>query len=255
MNLEVSWSQLKSFLDDRGIKAQYVEFSHLYVVVGIDGPFSFSTKVHKSSPAGTDQTDFETNYKPAGNVKISPVDADGAQLSRGKITKSGWHFQCHSVEFTTSLLSSVYNSDKTETDLGFTSIKYYNSSDVELVAGTQAELDSNCVKTVITLELDQDIEVIGGVIYQGTEPSSDVRLWVTAIPDLPAPNGSVPFCQGGANLKHMGTGAVYDIDGKTPKMLPYDNTYHTNKFEITLIHPTGHQHNMMMIMKLFRENT
>lgn len=255
MNLEVSWSQLKSFLDARALKAQYVEFDHIYVVVGIDGPFSFTAKIIKSSPSSADQTDFETNYKPAGNAKIAPTDSDGAALARNKITKAGWHFQCHTLEFTTALLASTYNCDKTETDLGFSDIKFYNNSDTELVAGTQAELIANCVKTVITLEIDHDIEVIGGVVYQSTAPSSDVRLWVTAIPDLPAPNGSIPFCQGGANLKYMGTGEVYKIDGKTPKLLPYDAVYHTNKFELTLRHPVGHQHSMMLMMKLFRENS
>lgn len=188
--------------------------------------------------------------------KPGPTDTDGAPLQRTKMTKTGWHYQCHAIEFISSKLASVHNADRTDTDLGFTSIKFYNSSDVELTAGTQTELDNNCVKTVITLEQEYDFEIIGGNIYQGSQPSVDVRLWVTAAPDLTvAQGGSVPFCQGGANLKHMGAGLVFDIDGKTPKMMAYNATYHTNKFEITLHHPTGHQHAMMMIMKLYRENT
>lgn len=183
----------------------------------------------------------------------APKDSDGVALSRSKITRSGWHFQLHGVEFSTSKLASVYNKDVAGTDLGFTSIKFYNSSDVELTAGTQAELDSNCVKTVMDIEIDQDIEVIGGMIEQTTAPTNDVRLWVIAIPDLTvAQGGSVPFTAGGINLKHL-SGAL-DLDGKTPKLLPYNATYHTNKFRIIAKHDTGDICPIHMLFKLFREN-
>jgi hypothetical protein len=183
----------------------------------------------------------------------TPVDMDGVPLSRSKITRTGWHFQMHSLEFITSKLASIFNEDVDGTDLGFTTIKYYNGSDTELVAGTQAELDSNCVKTVVDFEMDQDIEVIGGILEQPTAPTTDVRIWVLAIPDLTvAQGGSVPFTNGGINLRYISNNL--DIDGRTPKLLPYDATYHTNKFRITLKHTAGTQCPINLIFKLFREN-
>ena len=250
---KVSWSQLKAFLDARGISCQYVEFDHVYIITGIDGPFSFITKIKKTSPVGSDQTDFETNYKPSGNSVLVPSDTDGVHLSRTKITKSGWHYQIHGTEFTSAKLNSVYNKDEDGNDLGFTTIKYYNVNDVELVAGTQAELDTDCVKTVFTWEPDQDIDVIGGVLEQPTPTTNDVRLWVTAIPDLPVPNGSVPFTTGGINLKYI-SGNI-DIDGKTAKTLPYNATYHTNKFRITVRHDAGDKYPVHMLFKIYRENS
>ena len=184
---------------------------------------------------------------------IAPVDTDGAPLTRTKITQSGWHFQLHAIEFITSKLSSVYNSNDSEVDLGFTTIKYYNSAGAELVAGTQAELDSDCVKTVIDWEANHDIEVIGGFFEQASQPTTDVRLWIEAIPDLPIIyGGSVPFVQGGLNLRLL-SGKI-DIDGKTPKMLSYDAVNHTNKFRITLTHDAGVQHDSMILFKIFRLN-
>lgn len=184
-----------------------------------------------------------------------PKDTDGAPLTRTKITQTGWHYQCHSIEFTTSKLNSGYNKDSSGAGLGFLTVKYFDSNGTELTAGTQAELDSSCVMTRIDWEPTYDIEVIGGVLYQPTAPSSDVRLWVTAIPDLTvAQGGSVPFCQGGLNLKYMGTGEIYDIDGKTPKLLPYSATYHTNKFRIICRHDAGVQTAAMLVFKVFRQN-
>lgn len=202
-------------------------------------------------------TDITDTAEAINHLKddVDPKDTDGVKLSRSKITKSGWHFQSHAVEFTTSKLASVYNKDKSETGYGYTTIKFYDSSDTELVAGTQSELDNNCVKTVITWEPTQDIDVIGGTLYQSSVPTNDTRIWVMAIPDLTvAQGGSVPFATGGCNLKHMGTGAVLDLDGKTAKTLPYDAVYHTNKFQIIVVHDTGDKCPIMMLFKLFREN-
>ncbi len=180
------------------------------------------------------------------------VDADGVPLSRTKITRTGWHFQGQSVEITTSTLNGFYNKDVNENDLGYVTVKGYDVSNTELT--TQGDLDTNCVKSVITWEMSQDIEIIGGEFYQSSPPLTDTRIWVTAIPDLPTPNGSVPFLQGGHNLKLMGTGRIFSIDGRTPKHLPYDATYHTNKFEVTIRHAAGARHTLMFIPELFREN-
>lgn len=182
-----------------------------------------------------------------------PKDTDGAPLARNKITRSGWHFQGQSIELTTSLLNGIYNKNVSETDLGFASVKCYDSGDTELT--TQASIDSSGVKTVLTWEPTHDIEMIGGDFYQSTQPTTDTRIWVTAIPDLPAPNGTIPFLQGGHNLRHMGTGLVFRIDGRTPKLLPYDAVYHTSKFEICLRHTAGHQHTIMFTPELFKVNS
>lgn len=183
----------------------------------------------------------------------APVDTDGAPLVRTKITQSGWHFQLQAVEFTTAKLNSVYNADDEESDLGFATVKFYDDQDDELEDPTQIELTTNCVKTVIDWEADHDIEVIGGFFEQALNPATDVRMWITAIPDLTvAQGGSIPFVQGGLNLKYL-SGKI-DIDGKTPKLMPYNATYHTNKFRITLRHGAGVQHSAMVLFKLFRLN-
>ena len=211
--------------------------------------------VAKDDSGSNDIVDVALGINYLKDIDNAPVDTDGAPLTRTKLTKTGWHYQCNAVEWTSAKLSSIHNKNRSEADLGYTTIKYYDNTNTELTAGTQTELDNNCVKTVITWEPSQDVEIIGGTLYQSASPSGNIRLWVTAIPDLTvAQGGSVPFCTGGINLKLMGAGAVYTVDGKTPKMMPYNNIYHTSKFEIATIHPVGEQHTIMMVFQLFREN-
>ena len=253
LNKKVNWSQLKSFVDSRSLNVQFLEFDNSYWINAIDGQFSLTCELDKSPSDTTDLDDFEANYKAIGNTVIEPTDTDGAKLNRTKITRSGWHYQCHGIEFTSSLLSSLHNTDVADTDLGFGTIKFYNSSDAELT--TQVDIDNNCVKTVIDWEAQYDIDVIGGLIFQEAPPTSNVRIWVTAAPDIPvASGGSVPFCQGGVNAKLMGSGQIYDIDGKTAKTMPYTPGFGTNKFRVTMRHNAGYRHEMMLVIKLYREN-
>jgi hypothetical protein len=187
---------------------------------------------------------------------IVPMDVDGSPLYRMKITKTGWHYQVHSMEFTTSKLNSVYDKNSAETSFGFHTLKFYKADGSEITSGVQADLDAYCVKTIIDWEPAFDVELIGGTLYQSAIPTTNIRMWVTALPDIPvAYGGSVPFVTGGLNLKLMELGRVLDIDGKTPKLLPYSATNHTNKMRIILTHDAGVQHDLLMMYKLFRANT
>jgi hypothetical protein len=247
--LEITWPEIKTFLIDRSLSANYVEFTDMYIITGVDGYLSFFCKLRKDN--STDQTDFETNFKPDGNKTLQPKDVDNTNLSRTKITKTGWHFQLHGMEMTTGLLNGVYNKDKNGNDLGFAVIKFYDINDLELT--TQVNIDASCVKTVITWEPTEDIEVIGGILEQAAAPNTNVRMWITAIPDVPLVyGGNVPFTNGGINLRYLPN--TLDLDGKTPKELKYDNVNHTNKFEITLKHDAGVQHTLLLLFKLFRLN-
>ena len=75
---------MKSFVDDRSICVQYVDLTYKYLVMAIDGPFSLSTELDKESPAptGSDQKDFEDNYKADGNQ--SYTDSNGIELHRNR---------------------------------------------------------------------------------------------------------------------------------------------------------------------------
>ncbi len=248
--MRVDWAQFKAFVDGRTVPIHEKELDDNNLLLEAhDGPIVRNCKLKDGT---SDMTDYVTNYQSSANASMT--DSNGIMLARTKITKTGWHFQLHGIEFSTSKLNSLFNEDSDGNDLGFTSIKFYNSANTELVAGTQVELDNNCVKTVVDWEMDNDIEIIGGTLEQVTPPNSDVRVWIIAIPDLTiAQGGSIPFVQGGLNLKYIST--KVDIDGKTPKLLPYNSVSHTNKFRMIIKHGSGVQCPINLLFKLFRKNS
>lgn len=245
MNL-FEWAEFKAFVDQRLLPVNYINFDNRYHLWAFDGPLHLCCKVRSNDAADADQIDFETNYKPSANVKIS--DGDGAVFARPKAATKGWTFGKIPVEFSTSTIGAIYSKDYTDTSRTTITHKIYNNVDAEI---TLQANEGTAVKTVVDLELPYDIEVIGGGVYQETIPTTDIRVWVVAVPDVPAPQGSKEMV-GGANLKLLSTGAAVSADGRVTKKMTYNATYHTNKFRFILRHDAGVKHEIMVIMDVYR---
>lgn len=67
--LTVGWADIKSFLTDRGLPAQWVIANNCYHIFGIDGGFSLGCIIPMDGSA--DQIDFETNFKTSGNKSVA----------------------------------------------------------------------------------------------------------------------------------------------------------------------------------------
>jgi hypothetical protein len=189
------------------------------------------------------------------DIDNAPKDSDGTPLSRTKITATGWHYQLHGVEFETSVLNSIQSKKTDGTNWNFTSIKFYelvNSVETEITGGNlnQTYLDSNCIKTVIDWEPNFDIDIIGGMLKQKTPPSESVDLWIIGAPDIAVEYGGSKVFVSSMDLEFMSEGL--SIDGKTPKYVPYNSTYHSGKFRIILRHSAGFKHKLHMIFEIFK---
>lgn len=246
--IDVTWTELKAFVDERCLTCQWVEFGTFYLVHAFDGPFALSCRIHKDS--GADQTAFEASYKAAGNQKLIPTDTDGIALSRTKMTQTGWHYQLYGIEFETAKLDSLVNLDVDGSALGHATIKFYNSSNVELT--TQLAIDLGCVKTVIDWEPPWDYEIIGGQFRQLSVPGTDAIMHVIAVPDIPAGSGgSVPFVNN-VNLRYLSNSDNIKTDGRTSKKLVYNASLHTNKLRIIIEHSILMTHKMHLMFEIFR---
>lgn len=71
MAIQTSWSQIKSFVDNRSISIQWVDMADYYWLMAFDGPFSLEVKLNKDGSA--DQIDFETNYRDATTANRHPT--------------------------------------------------------------------------------------------------------------------------------------------------------------------------------------
>lgn len=102
--LVVNWSDFKAFVDARFLSVQYVDFGNKYYLLAIDSHFSLECHLNKTNDAG-DVTDFENNYKAAGNKTLdkktalglpvfAPEEADGtnfeAKVSHDFTDKTTW---------------------------------------------------------------------------------------------------------------------------------------------------------------------
>lgn len=70
----ITWTQFKAFVNQRGLSIQYLDLDDgYYHLSAADGPFRFDYDIPKVSPTpdGSEQADFETNYKAQGNRPVA----------------------------------------------------------------------------------------------------------------------------------------------------------------------------------------
>lgn len=69
---KVNWTNLKNFINNKSLAPQYLEFQNYYHVVALDGVFELFCEIPKISPtpSGSDQEDFENNFKSNSNKKL-----------------------------------------------------------------------------------------------------------------------------------------------------------------------------------------
>ena len=269
MNLiNVDWGDIKSFSNSRSLPLQYLDISGTYHIRVFDGSFGLSCEIIKQTivPVGSDQEDFEDNYKAAANKNLSDIDSEGRKISRLAYGNKGWVYIAHPLEFTTSKLNSCFSKNWQNTDRGDIVFKFYDTNGTELVAGTQAELDTSCVETRVTLKPDYDYEIISGTIDQKLAPTQDVRMWVvggvinttTNSPwEYPAASGIFHAKEfaGGLNLRYMGSEQQIKTDGRSSKFMEKTTAgvpYATNQFQIIVRHPAGYNHDLMIIFEYYR---
>lgn len=234
--MRVSWSKFKTFINNKSLDYDEVILEDDNILLEVyDGPIYRRTILTKDS---ADYTDYINNYQ--------------SKAGKNKRTRK-WHSQLHGIEFVTSRLNRLYNKDIDNNNLNFTTIKYYNNLNTELVAGTQTELDNNCVRTVVDWEPTYDITLSEIYVYQPSTANTDTRIWIEGVPDKTvANNGSIPFIEGGINLKQINSPIVFNPG--IQKQLRYNAVEHTNKIRITTRHPAGTKSPVMIVFKIDKEN-
>ncbi len=250
---KVEWSTIKALSVGKVIPLQYVDEPTLYTIYLNDSGFIIYTVLDKSPSDTTDLDVFNNNYKSLANTSLNQLDTDGAQIVRNKAAKKGWTFCSLPFEFETARLNdTLYSKDSVGNSRTFITMKAYDINDVEVTtAGLLNANYATIVKTVIDFEPPYDYEIIGGDLRTLTTITNDMRLWIVAAPDVPAPNGSKEM-GGGINLKYLTPGNVWSVDGRVTKYATYNATYHTNKIRIILKYPAGTNESLTVIVQLYK---
>lgn len=199
----------------------------------------------------SDITDVSTAINFLKDEDTSPRDIDGAPLQRAKITKQGWtQFNCF-MEFQASKPVVQHSKTKTMVD-GWATVKCYKMVDAAYVECVDAaDALANCVRTVLDWEPDCDYEIIGGEIRALDRPTSNFRVRVIAVPDVPYNSGGSKVMGSGVNLKFYNTRESVHADGRTVKLLSYNAVYHTNKIRFIADHAQGDTTEVMIKMESY----
>lgn len=70
MEIGLTWAQMKNVLSSKSLEIQYVTLATTYLIWAEEGSTIYRTQIVIETPAGTDQTDFETNYQPTANKPV-----------------------------------------------------------------------------------------------------------------------------------------------------------------------------------------
>lgn len=259
---KLKWSELKTFIDQRNARIQYIDFGNHYRVIALDGPLGFCCAIDKvnPTPTGSDQEDFEDNYQELANSQVQDHDEHGRTIIRSAATRKGWHYQAHSIQFEVNKLNSIYNKDADGNDLGFASIKIYKANGDECTTQTSADVDG--VKTIIKWQPDFDFEIISGNIRQVAKETVDSYVYVRlqAATGLAAPNDFLPvyFVEGGINLNYIGADEPLKTDGRASKMVKCDTN--GDFFEIIINYEADlltneNRHKMSVVFEIYKDPT
>lgn len=246
MQKELNWTNFKSFLSSRNLSCQYFDDGNSYYLYALDGYLSVFCLIPKDSPANTDQSDFETNFKSTGNKSFT--DNDNILVVRNKIAIKGSSYRLIPAEVTTAKYNGLFSQDYAGNNRTFITHKIYDSNGNEI---TDSQNEGNAVKSIIDFEPTYDLEIIGGECNQKTTPTTDIRIWAIAVPDVAAQYGGSKEMVGGINLKYIDATSKISIDGKASKFMAYNATYHTNKIRFIIKYDQGVQHDLMIILHYF----
>lgn len=163
--MNISWAKLKQMLLDKpSSKLQYIDMGGHYVLILVEGSFQLKAKIKKTSPANSNQTDFENNYKSSANQPLSDrrLESQSGQIigsvgDRIKVdaAMSGGGNPADSPGCAT--ISSKLRIEHDSSDINVTDsyVTLYNYSGSGKFFGTVLDFNSNKVKVRLTVDGEQ----------------------------------------------------------------------------------------------------
>lgn len=201
----------------------------------------------------TDKTDFETNYKAAGNQPVEKREPDGRAIIRISTALPGRRFRLRTIYFETSAPSALHNKEAGGggTDLGDAVVKCYSGDGTDVTAGDL----TTAVKTTLAFEAQEDIEMIGGWLVVDSSliggVSNNWWMSVLAAPDIPRQYGGSIDYVNEVNLEMLSDSKV-SMDGRASAPVPYDPTYHSGKLLFVVRHPAGSSKRFQVFLECFK---
>lgn len=75
------WPEMKTLIDSKSMNVQFIELANFYIVKAFDGLSIFVLEAFVDKDGGSDQIDFEANYKPSANGPLDKLTFDNQDLN------------------------------------------------------------------------------------------------------------------------------------------------------------------------------
>lgn len=251
----IEWFYFKQLMVSKSLYPQYTENNDTYHLKLYEGPLLLAECSINKNQSLEDKEDFETNYKSLSNQSLfNQFDTDGAQIVRVKAAKKGWTYGAIPIEFTTAEIGSLWSKTSDGTDRPGITLKFYDSNNQEITQEGIGQInETTIIRSVVDFEPEFDYEVIGGTLRIGSDIAFDCRLWIIAVPDIPANMGGSKEMAGGINLKFLAPQQLMEVDGRVSKYLTYSPTLHTNKLRFIFEHQAGSKVDIHINVELYRQ--
>lgn len=254
MNYKTTYPAIRDYSSNYSIPMRWIEEEGAYFITLTDKDVTYYTTLNKGIPSD-DLAHFETNIKPNVVPLREQLDNDGAQIVRIKAAKRGWTFAAVPIQFITSEIDSLYSKLSDGTNRQGITLKFYNQQGSEITTEGLLQInETTIIRTVIDFEPNYDYEIIGGTLRVDSVIGStqDCRLWITAVPDIPAASGGSKEMAGGINLKFLSPDNSFYLDGRVSKTLVYDPVYKTNKIRFIFEHTAGLKLPVQIVIDMYR---
>lgn len=189
---------------------------------------------------------------PLGKIEQT-FDADGAAMSRKKITDKGDHYQSRFFIFETSTKDSISCKGYDGVDTGEATIKFFDKNDTDITDQTQETLNAECVRTEVDLKPPFDFKVMKGQITLDHETSDKAAfLFCRLAPLLGSTYGEKDMIHG-LPLRSLKAGEWKLFDGEAPKPIVQALFQGTPNFRKRVWHSPGSQITVIAEFILFKK--
>ena len=156
MNVNLPWTEFKNIVNSKVLSMQYSTKNNYYVIwAGENGTiYECEVAIETPTPDGSDQKDFEDNYKGTCNRPMHPVTADGKSYTRAESRP------LDTTTYFTMQGDYGYAGDSDFAIGGGTVLEWDAGADQDFQA-----IDSNFKRKVITFTFGDSVWVKEGAIY------------------------------------------------------------------------------------------
>ena len=169
MQFNLKWSDLKNFATSRNISVQWVVANKMYLLAAIDGPLEATAQIPITTPPGSDQTDFETNFKDNGNQPL---------LS--KLTTVTTQFEMNNKDL--KLARATAAVDNTQTAVVYLKVPgQFGTTDGRYVAGGYAITADYNAEDYATVRIEDKDRLIALALAQAQDPTATEPLPDSAV--------------------------------------------------------------------------